>query len=158
MRHAAPVERRFGGTGLSRPMGVGILVVLTLVLASPVVLARGSAREASDAPRPSSVTGAAGDGRLTVDLCRRAVSALLTQDLTRVATGMPDAAGPTPDGALASLGGPGTPATVTVADIRDQLIGPATTDIINAYQRDVAQLLAAYAGRIAAACQQVATP
>jgi hypothetical protein len=157
MRHAAPAAGRPGSRGVSRPIGVGVLVVLALALTSPVVLARGSARDSSDAPRPTSVTGAAGNGRLTLDICERAVSALLAQDLTRVASGMPDVAGPSAVGALAALGGPGTPATVTVVGIHDQLIGPGTTDIINAYQRDVALLLTAYAGRIEAACRQVAT-
>jgi hypothetical protein len=122
-----------------------------------MVLARGNVPGASVTARPSSVTGAAGDGRLTLALCERATAALLSQDLTRVASGMPDAATPGAADALAALGGPGTPATATVAAIHDELVGPATTDIINAYQHNVSLLLSAYAVRIAEACGHATT-
>jgi hypothetical protein len=138
-------------------MYVAIVVLLTLVLASPVVLARGSGRDASTTPRPASVTGDIGDGTLTLGMCEKAVSVLLAQDLTRVASGQPDAPDPIATDALLVLGGPGTPATSAVASIHDELIGTATTDVINAYQRDVARLLSAYAARVALACQRVST-
>jgi hypothetical protein len=131
------------------------------VLASPVVLARGSARDASLVQRPTSVSGASGDGRLSLASCERAVAMLLAQDLTKVATGRPDVMASAPPGGadgLGVLGGPGTPATALVAGIRDELIGPATSDIINAYQHDVSTLLAAYGTRIAGACARVSAP
>jgi hypothetical protein len=86
---------------------------------------------------------------------------LLAQDLTKVATGRPDGTASAPPGGadgLGVLGGPGTPATALVAGIRDELIGPATSDIINAYQHDVSTLLAAYGTRIAGACARVSAP
>jgi hypothetical protein len=125
------------------------------------VLARGSARDASLVPRPTSITGASGDGRLSLATCERAVAMLLAQDLTKVATGRPDVTASAPsDGVdvVGALGGPGTPATAWVGEIHDELIGPATSDVINAYQHDVAALLAAYRTRIAGACARVATP
>lgn len=157
MPQAALTEGRPGAGRVSRPVGVGVLVVVSLVLATPMVLARGSARDSAISARPSSVTGAAGDGRLTLEICERAVSALLRQDLTLVASGQPDTVTPSADAALGALGGPGTPATARVDAIRDQLLGPATTDVINAYQRDVTRLLSAYAVRIATACRPVST-
>ncbi len=159
MRHAAPTPartRRWRGRG-SIPLGVEVLVVATVVLASPIVLAHGSVRDASVTVRPASDTGAAGDGRLTLAVCERAVSALLAEDLTRVASGMPDVTASGAGEAPAPLGGPGTPATASVGAIHDELVGPATTDIINAYQHDVSLLLSAYAGRIAEACARVST-
>jgi hypothetical protein len=104
------------------------------------------------------VTGAAGDGRLSAATCVRAVTSLLAQDLTRAASGRPDLVVPQDADALNALGGPGTPATAGVQRIRDELVGPATSDVINAYRQDASAALAAYQVRIAAACTHVASP
>ena len=133
------------------------VTLVTLVVLAPVLWSRASARDVTVAPRPSSVTGAAGDGRLSSATCARAVTSLLAQDLTRAASGRPDAVVPPDAEALKALGGPGTPATAEVQKIHDELVGPATSDVINAYRQDASAALAAYQVRIMAACARVAT-
>ena len=50
--------------GRSRVFLLVAVTLVTLVLVAPVLWSRASARDVTTAPRPSSVTGAAGDGRL----------------------------------------------------------------------------------------------
>ena len=134
------------------------VTLVTMVVVAPLLWSRASARDVSVTPRPSSVTGAVGDGRLSAATCVRAVTSLLAQDLTRAASGRPDVDVPVDVDAMAALGGPGTPATAQVQQIHDELVGPATSDVINAYRQDASAALAAYQVRIAAACARVATP
>ena len=156
---ALPDAWKIRAESVGRPtLLVSALVVTVLVAAAPVVWSRANAHDATVAPLPASVTGAAGDGRLSPATCRRAVTSLLAQDVTRAATGRPDADVPVDTDAMAELGGRGTPATAQVQRIHDQLVGPATADVVNAYRQDASAALAAYQVRIGAACDRVAAP
>jgi len=153
---ALPTATQSREAGPRRPtLLVGALAVTVLVVAAPVLWSRANAHDATVVPRPSSVTGSAGDGRLSPATCRRAVTSLLARDVTRAATGRPDAEVRLDADAMAALGGPGTPATAQVQQIHDELVGPATTDVINAYRKDPAAVLAAYQVRIGEACARV---
>jgi hypothetical protein len=84
--------------------------------------------------------------------CDSAVTALLREDLERVANGRPDVGVVTAPRVAASLGGEGSRSMVLVRRIHDAIIGDATTDLINRFQRQVPALLADFGPRIDNAC------
>jgi hypothetical protein len=125
----------------------------TFAIASTPMLARGG--------EVSSFTGLPQDPAVTVSTlagpaCERGVTSLLQDDLIRSATGRPDL-GPTSFSMVAeSMGGSATLAMAKVQEIHDELVGPATTDLLNLYQRDVRTTVRAYAARVIVACRSSA--
>jgi len=148
-RHAKP-------SPTVRPRGAVVLcslAIVTFALLSPAVVARGSqvADTAKVAVDGLPMTGGSPSG-LTLSLCERSVVELLTEDLDRVSIGRPDIGPSTAADVAASLGGTATVASAEVQRIHDELVGPATSDLLNVYQRDVPSLITAFAPRIANQC------
>jgi hypothetical protein len=132
------------------------LSLAAFAFASPVVLAHGN--EVTGARTLHDVVPVASSsprGELASSVCEHAVVVLLEDDLSRVSAGQPDVSASAVAGLPDYLGGEQSSAFATVHRIHDQIVGSATTDLINVYGRDVQALLAAYSPRVASACAAV---